>query len=289
MVSTVRKIAAIVMLLGLFLLTGCFAISQQGAGNKSSLVTFLYPDRSGHIEIQEIPHLRLPLRIGVAFTPATQRGRVGFTEVEKRELADKVSLNFQELDFVSSIEIIPSDYLRPRGGFTNLDQLKQIFNIDVMVLLSYDQSMFTNEGLASLAYWTIVGAYIVPGEKNDTHTLIDAAVFDIESRKMLFRVPGSSMIKSRATLVANSEQQFKDSTEGFKQAGALLAGNLDIQLDLFTQRITESPEEVTVSRRPGYVGSGSADWLILMLVTCFFGNALRSSINSKENRNKRNA
>lgn len=274
MSSSVRKITTIVAILSLCSLTGCFAISQQGNGNKSSLVAFLYPYKNGHIEAQETPHLRLPLRVGVAFTPQTQRGRVGFSEVEKGELAEKVSENFQQLDFVNSIEIIPSDYMRPGGGFTNLDQLKQLFDIDVIALLSYDQSMFTNEGLASLAYWTIVGAYIVPGEKNDTHTLIDAAVFDIDSRKMLFRAPGSSMIKSRATLVANSEQQFKDSTEGFLQAGALLAENLDTQLELFTQRIKESPEEVTVSRRPGYVGSGSVDWTILLLIVGIFGTTL---------------
>ena len=43
-----------------------------------------------------------------------------------------------------------------------------MFGIDVIVLLSYDQVQFRDEGLLSLTYWTVVGAYTIPGEKNDT-------------------------------------------------------------------------------------------------------------------------
>ena len=39
------------------------------------------------------------------------------------------------------------------------------------------KKQFTDEGLASFAYWTIIGAYIIPGEKNDTHTMLDAVVY----------------------------------------------------------------------------------------------------------------
>jgi len=99
-------------------------------------------------------------------------------------------------------------------------------------LLSYDQTQFTEEGLASITYWTIVGAYIIPGEKNDTHTMVDAAVYDIQSRKMLFRAPGISHIKGLSTPVNLNEELRDDSIEGFKEASVDVIKNLDLQLDL---------------------------------------------------------
>lgn len=41
--------------------------------------------------------------------------------------------------------------------------------MDVVALVSRDQVQFTDQGLLSLTHWTLVGAYIVPGERNDTH------------------------------------------------------------------------------------------------------------------------
>jgi rhombotail lipoprotein len=90
-----------------------------------------------------------------------------------------------------------------------------MYNVDVVALLSYDQAQFTDEGALSLTYLTIVGAYLVPAEKNDTHTMLDAVVYDIRSRKMLFRAPGTSQIKGHATLMNLSEQRRKDSDAGF--------------------------------------------------------------------------
>ena len=142
----------------------------------SSVVEFLYPDANQETVSTQIPQLTLPLRVGIAFTPTTAYADTALSEKSKLGLLDRVSERFRGYDFVSDIEIIPSAYLRPGGSFTNLEQLKRMFNVDVITLVSYDQSAFTDEGLASLAYWTLVGAYIVPAEKNTTHTMLDAVV-----------------------------------------------------------------------------------------------------------------
>jgi len=63
-------------------------------------------------------------------------------------------------------------------------------------LISYDQTQFTDQGVLTLAYWTIVGAYVVQGEKNDTQTMVDAVVYDIPSRKMLFGLQGRASSKA---------------------------------------------------------------------------------------------
>lgn len=100
---------------------------------------------------------------------------------------------------MSNIAVIPSDYLTRGGSFTNLNQIKNMYDIDVIALVSYDQVQFTNSDFLSLSYWTLVGAYVVSGDKNDTNTMIDTAVFDIDSRSMLFRAPGTSNVKGRST------------------------------------------------------------------------------------------
>ena len=239
--------------------------------HSSSVVQFLYPDQDNHIETPEIPRLALPLTVGIAFVPENKGKNRTLTERDKMELMNEVSKNFKKYDFVESIELIPSAYLRKEGGFTNLVQIRTMYNIDVIVLLAYDQTQFTDEGLASITYWTLIGRYIIPGEKNDTHTMVDASVFDITSRKMLFRAPGISHIKSEATPINLSEQLRLDSSKSFKEASIDLVTNLEIQLELFREKVRNSPKELpknyNIIHKPGYTGGGSLDGSLI----AFFG------------------
>ena len=148
--------------------------------------------------------------------------------------------------------MIPSLYLEQKGGFSNLDWLRQLFGIDVIMLLSYDQSQFKDTGAISIAYWTLVGAYFIKGEKNDTHTLMDAALFHIPSRKMLFRASGINHIKSSATPINLSEQARKDSLEGFRQASTDLLNNLKEKLYGFRKMIRSPSGEFKLELKPGY-------------------------------------
>jgi rhombotail lipoprotein len=141
-----------------------------------------------------------------------------------------------------------------------------MYNLDVIALISFDQTQFTDEGALSLAYWTIIGAYVVQGQKNDTHTMLDAVVYDIPSRKMLFRAPGTSHIKGSATLVNLSEQLRKDSEAGFNEATKQMIVNLDQQLVAFRERIKERPQDVKVVRTEGYRGGGALDGFMLLLL-----------------------
>ncbi|EDN66729.1 conserved hypothetical protein [Beggiatoa sp. PS] len=213
----------------------------------------------------------MPLSVGIAFVPETTGNHRTLTEVNKVDLMNEVSTHFKKYDFVKSIEIISSPYLTRKGSFANLDQIRTMFGIDVIALISYDQTRFTDEGLASITYWTIVGAYIVPGEKNDTHTMVDATVYDIKSRKMLFRAPGTSHIKSRATPVNLSEQVRKDSLEGFKLASKELVVNLEQQLMLFKEKVKEAPQDYQIIHKPGYTGGGSLDLLSLIFIMLLGG------------------
>ncbi|MEQ8861134.1 MAG: rhombotarget lipoprotein [Pseudomonadales bacterium] len=265
----VRLALVAVLLMGV----GCQSASQH---RNSSVVDYLYPDSRNVQVSSEVPRLTLPLKVGVAFTPVTGYGPVELSEVQKTELLQSVSRNFRDLEFVRSIEIVPSAYLRPGGSFENLQQLKRMFDIDVIALVSYDQTRFTDEGWASIAYWTLVGAYVVPGEKNATHTLLDTVVYDIDSRKMLFRAPGTSSVKSSATPINLQEQTRKDAAEGFELASSDLVTNLTSELEVFRQRIKKAPEEVQIAKREGYQGSGSGGWFLLLLAFAGLAAARRT-------------
>lgn len=272
--------------------TGCALwnglTASRRAHQASSVVEYLYPDKAEPVETPTVPTLSLPLKVGIAFVPEGQRtgrqGRSGepvFTEKEKIALMEEASSHFKKYPFVKSIELIPTAYLTPRGSFPNLDQLRTMFGVDVIVLLSYDQAQFTDEGFLSLSYWTLVGAYLVRGEKNDTNTMMDAAVYDIPSRKMLFRAPGISRVKGSATPINLSEQLRQDSEAGFKEAAKNLVVSLEQELEKFQERVKKSPEEIKIVHKPGYRGGGSLDGFAVILLAAMAGYLLWSPRSQK--------
>jgi rhombotail lipoprotein len=131
------------------------ACVQTGRHHASSVVDYLYPEQVGRVHVEPAtPVLRLPLRVGIAFAPPSSIGEHQvITEKSKIELMERIVPEFEKLDFVDSIQIIPSAYLRPQGSFTNLDQLRTMFGLDVIALLSYDQVQFTSQDFTSLSYW----------------------------------------------------------------------------------------------------------------------------------------
>lgn len=256
-------------------LSGC---SSQRINTKSSVMEYLYPTAENYLVTTSTPHLKLPLRVGVAFVPESSDNNSSnniwtgksysgqITEFKKNQILERVSDNFRELKFVSSIEVIPSAYLTPGGSFSNISQIKTMYGIDVIALVSYDQVQFTDEGALSLSYWTIIGAYLVSGEKNDTSTLMDTVVYDIESKSMLFRAPGTSRVLGKSTLVNLSEELRADSIKGFEDAADDMVINLKNQLSVFQERIKESPEKVKVSHRDGAGSLGFVPLIILLLL-----------------------
>lgn len=166
-----------VVLMGVLITLGLSGCASQRVNTKSSIMEYLYPQSEDTFATPSIPHLKLPLRVGVAFVPESKESTSSrnlwtgnsysgeMTEAKKADILEAVSDNFRGLDFVSNIEVIPSAYLTPGGSFANMSQIKTMYGIDVIALVSYDQVQFTDEDALSLSYWTIIGAYIVSGEK----------------------------------------------------------------------------------------------------------------------------
>jgi len=268
--------AAALLLAGVWVLAGCAEwMGNRKVRHTSSVVEYLYPGRPEASDQPTVPTLKLPMAVGVAFVPESAKaGPGGLSEEEKMALLERVTAQFKEYSFIRSIELIPTAYLVPAGGFANLDQVRTMYGVDAVALLSYDQVQHTDEGLLSVTYWTVVGAYLFKGEKNDTSTLVDAAVYHVESRKLLFRAPGTSRVQGTATPVNLSEQLRKDSRAGFEQASEGLVANLKAELERFRARVKESPQDYQVVHRPGYTGGGAVGGVEVALVAAIVGAGL---------------
>jgi rhombotail lipoprotein len=203
---------------------------------KSSALDYLYPKGKAEATPARDVKLRIPVRIGLAFAPGTPSARDPFTEVQKQNLLGRIADAFREKEFISSLDLIPSTYLTPGGSFGEIDRLATAFGVDLIALVSYDQHQFAETTNLSWTYLTVVGAFAIRGEKNETRTLLDAAVYDIPSRALLFRAAGESSIKGSSTPVAVDRALRKASETGFESATGDLVANLETALEAFREQ-----------------------------------------------------
>src|SRR5262245_53575552 len=184
-----RGLLKLLLLVAVTLQCACAGIwGQPRHGVSSSLVDYLYPKgEEPPPPSTTVPHLNLPVRVGLAFVPSNAVNVEGLSEAHKAELLGKVKAAFSNRDFISDIQIIPDAYLRSSRGFQSIDQLGRLYQLGVIALVSYDQVAITDETKASIAYWTIIGAYLIPGSKHDVQTFVDTAVFDVKTHALLFR------------------------------------------------------------------------------------------------------
>ena len=260
------KRKAALILCATLALAGCASWYEPASkAQRGTVVEYLYPKGEQPTLSPSVPELRLPLRVGIAFVPGNGYGDL--SETERNLLLNRVKAAFANRPYISAIEVIPTAYLRPAGGFDNLQQAARMFNVDVITLLSYDQVQFKDNNRLSLLYWTLIGAYLVNGDQYDVNTLVDASVFDVASRKLLFRAPGTSQIKGSSPLVKFSEASRAARSEGFRQAIDTLIPQLDQQLEDFKVRIKED-KVARVTEKPGYTGhgGGSSDLAALGLI-----------------------
>lgn len=232
---------SVVVLLTALALTSACSFSRQ-IQRRSNLMAYLYP--AAESAPQPDPagaKLQLPLKIGIAFVPPDggAQGRWQGTwsasipyDTEKK-LLDIVKRSFKDRDWVGRIETIPSGYLSAGGGFTNLEQVARMLDVDVIALASIDQVQNSDPTRLSFLYLSVIGAYVLPLDRGETRTMIDVAVFDVGSRTFLLRAPGTSQVKDYATATTVDETLRAASEKGFEEAMKQVAVNLTSEVDRF--------------------------------------------------------
>jgi len=238
--------------LAAFTILGC--THPRTTTHRTGVMDYLYPK----LEAAPLPmpggaRLQLPLRLGIAFVPSPRNSwQPGLPASSERPLLEIVRGAFKDKSWVGEIKLIPSTYLTPGGGFDNLQQAARMYGVDVMALVSVDQIQYTDPKWYSFAYLTIVGMYTLPGEKNDTRTLIDVAVFDVPTRTFLLRAPGQSNVKGSSTPIHAQEQLRIDSGKGLDLAMRELTVNLAKEVEAFKAEIASGArKDVDVVDRQG--------------------------------------
>jgi rhombotail lipoprotein len=181
--------------------------------------------------------VEFPLRLGIAFVPADptqsrgdlppsdQLGPLG--PGQEQALHQQVAASFAQKPWAREVKTIPSIYLAKGGGFEDLDKVARTFQVDVIALVSVDQVQFSNPKWYAWTYWTLVGAYMVKGDKNDTTTVVDAAIYHVPSRTLLFRAGGVGTAKGSSTWSSREASFRAQSRESLASAMAQLSTSLD--------------------------------------------------------------
>lgn len=257
------------LLISILTLSSCamFGEYRHRHTHTTSLVQFLYPQGKLPLEDKINPVLNLPLRVGLAFIPDRSRKQV-ISGVLKNTLLENIKTSFGSKHYVNEIIIIPDIYLLNSQGYGTLEQIKTLYQLDVIALVSYDQIVNAKENILSLSYLTIVGAYIFPGTGYQVNTMIDMAVIDVDSRSILFRTAGTNSSKNKIVAEAYRSQAYrKRQNAEFELAMQQMQGNLVLELDKFEQRLRKKDpnDRIKVKHRKGYTG-GSVSLLLIGLL-----------------------
>jgi rhombotail lipoprotein len=270
-----------------FALSGCEVLnccwnSNPRVHNASSLVQFMYPN--GDVPRQDgMPELHVPLRVGLAFLPPGLGG-AALDDAHKEALLAQIRARFISRKFVADIVIIPEYYLAGAKGYQGLEAVERLYGVDLMALVSYDQVAHSGDNNLSLAYLTVVGAYIIDGTRDEVSTLIDLAVVDPKTRTLVIRAGGTNMRMSNSTLVARDTALRRQQDDGFSAATGQLIEHFDAALGKFESDVHEGRANVRVAQRNGADGAeagggGAIGGLVLALLAILsLSSAARSAL-----------
>lgn len=236
------------VILGLGLLVGCAvpATTQR----QSDLLAYLSRKDEQAPARPEVVRVRYPMKVGVAFVPGGS-ARVGDVFRDQSQKGAAISLDQESqltailqrhlLDrpWVRELKVIPSSYLQAGGGFTDLERVARLYGVDDIILVSLSQMQFTDPKWFSWTYWTVVGAYTIKGDKNDTSTFVDGAVFHVSDRILLFRADGSSLVKGSTTWANRDEGLRRNAREGLSLAVQNLGRRLEEAEATFRAEVAE--------------------------------------------------
>ena len=248
---------------------------------RANVLEYLYPEGTAAVDPTDV-QLELPLRVGVAFVPENERwgDSDALDEGAKVRLLEHVRDAFRETEDIAKIEVLPASYVAAGGGFENVDQLRSMFGFDIIALVSYDQAQVDELNMASITYWTIVGAYVIPGNENETHTMVNASIFDVRSRALLFNAAGTSVVEGRSTALSSAPHLREDRHSGMQLAIDDMIANLGQALEGFREQVktgtvrgtgTPAVDVTRASGSGGGTGAGAWGGLDLVAALALFG------------------
>ena len=221
------KTILLILLASLTLSGGCTeGVNVLTVRKQSNLATFLFGGSEPQNRAQKVP-LTLPARVGVTFVP-DDPASTNIPETTKKEVIDAVRSQLaKHTKYVAMPQSIPPMYLIPKGGVNNLDQVARQFDVDVIVILGVNQfQKHERNPLAAFLDITIIGAFVIPGNKVDTSTVLEAAVYHVHSRALIFRTDGADEQSSRSSLFGSFQTAQNDAVSSIEGASKKLVESI---------------------------------------------------------------
>jgi rhombotail lipoprotein len=214
----------------LIILTACLTLCEGCAHctgistvqRQSNLATFLFGGSEPKRPVQKVP-LKLPARVGVTFAPGDP-GTANIPETTKKQIIEAVRSQLAKHPrYVAGAQSIPPMYLQPKGGVNNLEQVAEQFDLDVIVILGASQfQKLGRNPLAAFMDVAVIGAFVIPGNSVDTSTVLEAAIYHVPSRALIFRTDGADTKSSRSTLYGSAQSAQDDAVTSIEDASQKL-------------------------------------------------------------------
>lgn len=220
------------------ILAGCAALNQRSKFSSSVPLSSFIKPVSDSRQIDKKTPLTFPVSVSILFIPGgtinkgvyTSYGSVPYTTLYKasQELKKQLLANPK---YISSVSIIQGD---ETSSMISLNDIRSSYATDVVIILSYKQDQSNSQtGAAGLADVTIVGAFVVPGVKINTTTLVDAKIIHIPNNAIIFRTSATNEHSTHSTSYTVESTATEESINGILAATTEIGNSLNKTLTKF--------------------------------------------------------
>jgi rhombotail lipoprotein len=232
-------------------LSGCAHNGQVRESSSMSLDKVIESAKDSRIAPDKSP-LVFPASVAILMVPGD--GQVPETVLYQAAEGLKQQL-LENKKYIGSVSIVSTFDVNKK---MTLEQVRASYAADVVILIFYHQDQRTMQsGPAALLDAAIVPAFVVPGVKVHTATLIEGVVAHIPSNAVIFRTSGHEDRNSYSTSYSVENVGAAASVDSFNAAmvdfGKSLSNTLD-QFDHFD--FSTAPSMTALVESSG--GSGSA-------------------------------
>jgi rhombotail lipoprotein len=158
--------------------------------------------------------LTFPASIAIMFVPGKERD---LPKTILREAADSLKAQLMSNPkYVRSVSIVTMD---DTSAKVSLDDVRALYDAEIAVILSYDQDQISRQnGPGALIDFTVVGAFVAPTAKTETHTHVDGQVVHIVSNALIFRQSGTDKRSEFSTPYGRESAMNSESMNSFLAA-----------------------------------------------------------------------
>ncbi len=210
-------------------LAGCAHNGRVRESSSMSLDKLIESAKDSRVAHDKSP-LSFPASVAILMVPGD--GQVTDTVLHQAAVELKHVL-LENKKYIGSVSIVSVFDVNKK---VTLEQVRASYAADIVILIFYNQNQRTMQsGPAALLDAAIIPAFVVPGVKVHTATLIEGVVAHIPSNAVIFRTSGHEERDSYSTSYSEENVAAAASVDSFNAAMVDFGNSLSSTLDKFDQ------------------------------------------------------